>query len=141
MRINGFLARFLGFYLLGIMVVSILDAIVGNKLGSNGAIIVVILCTAHLCEKFSRANNRFLDKNEYWQAFVGIFLITTAFELLGLIVLTRVTRISFKIVGIALVISIAIRLLAIWLGFWAGRKRVVKKGLVPLHADNKPSPA
>ncbi len=141
MSTNGFLARFLGLYLLGIIGIAILDAIVGNKLGSAGAIIVVIVCTAHLCEKFSRVNNRFLDNNEYRQAFVGIFLITTLFEVLGLLVWTRVATISYQVVAISLLISVALRLLTIWLGFWVGRKRVVKKGLVPLHADNKPSPA
>ena len=141
MSTNGFLARFLGLFLLGIIGIAILDAIVGNKLGSPGAIIVVIVCTAHVCEEFSRANNRFLDNNEYRQAFVGIFQITTLFEVLGLLVWTRVATISYQVVAISLLISVALRLLTIWLGFWAGRKRVVKKGLVPLQADKKPSPA
>ncbi len=141
MGIKGFLVRFLGFYLVGIIIIAILDAIIGNKLGSNGAIVVVILCTAHVCEKFTQANNRFLDKDEYRKAFLGIFMMTTFFELLGLFILTQVASISYKVVGISLLLSLAIRLLTIWLGFWAGRKRVIKKRLVPMHADNKPSPA
>lgn len=141
MSIKGFLVHFLGYYLVGIIIIAILDSIVGNKLGSIGAIVVIIVCIAYVCEKFTQANHRFLEKTEYRQAFIGIFLMTTAFELMGLFVLTRVVSISYKVIGISLAISLAIRLVAIWLGFWAGRKRVVKKGLVPLHADNKPSPA
>ena len=128
MIIFGMAWRFTGFYFLALLAIGVLNQITGfdGNAGGTAAAIVVIVWV--VVENFAKRHNRYLSKSEYWMAFATFLMITTIIDFMVAVIAMSAIQAPAKVWAIGLGVGLFLHAFSIWIGFWGGKRRLIKQG-------------
>jgi hypothetical protein len=130
MTLKSLLIRF-GLYFLGGMIIANIAANIFHFKSNNIDTILTMALLNYVVSKFIINNHRELTKQEYWEIFFGSLIISIAYNIIGVMILSLSLRININIIVIAFGLAILLGSLAVFLGLWlgqrTGRKAILSK--------------
>lgn len=121
MTVKSLLIRY-GLYFLGGMIVANIVANIFHFKSSNIDTILTMALLNYVVSKFIIENKRELTKQEYWEIFSGSLIISIAYNIIGVFILSLSLKIDMNIVIIAFGVAILLGSFAVFLGLWLGQR-------------------
>ncbi len=131
--LTGVFWRFVGYYFLGLVIVSILKSLFGNHLSSSSAgVIILIAAVGSAYSKFVIKNGRLFSREERRQALIGISLINLAIQtaFIGFFLLLRPLVLPGMFWAMTFFFVVILHPLLIWLTFVLREKMFKRQGIV-----------
>ena len=147
MKIFGMAWKFAGLYFLSPIAIGMLNTVTGFKSSTGATTAAIVVIVWVVVEKFAKEHQRYLTKSEFWAAFGTFWTITMVIDLMFATIAMQAVKAPLKVWVIGLVLGAVLHVFSIWIGFWAGKKRLIKQGFNVAFAESsvegtlKPGPS
>lgn len=121
MTVNSLLIKY-GLYFLGGMIVANIAANIFHFKSNNIDMILTMALLNYVVSKFIIDNQRELTKQEYWEIFFGSLIISIAYNIIGVMILSLSLKININIMFIAFGLAILLGSIAVFFGLWLGQR-------------------